>query len=61
MLRTSWQLTIGLSSTSSSPLKYCFSNTAFSPTYDEIMRLICTAKTQDQRGDHEGVNTTACG
>ena len=33
--------TWGVNSTSSSPFRYCRSNSAFSPTYDEIMRLIC--------------------
>lgn len=30
-----------MSSTSKCPLRYCRSNSLFSPTYDEIIRLIC--------------------
>lgn len=30
----------GVSSTSNSPDKNCLSNSAFSPTYDDIIRLI---------------------
>lgn len=33
--------TWGVSSSSSSPERYCLSNSAFSPTYDDIMRFIC--------------------
>lgn len=33
--------TWGVSSTSSSPDRYCRSNSAFSPTYEEIILLIC--------------------
>ena len=34
-------ITWGVSSTSNSPDKYCLSNSAFSPTYEEIILLIC--------------------
>lgn len=37
-------LTCGVSSTSSSPQRYCLSNSTFSPTYDEIIRLICLVR-----------------
>ena len=37
-------ITWGVSSTSNSPDRYCRSNSAFSPTYDEIMRFICRNK-----------------
>ncbi len=34
-------LTCGTSSTSNSPERYCRSNSLFSPTYEEIIRLTC--------------------
>lgn len=37
-------LTCGVNSTSSSPQRYCLSNSTFSPTYDEIIRLICLVR-----------------
>ena len=41
ILILSSSVTWGVSSTSSSPDRYCRSNSAFSPTYDEIIRFIC--------------------
>jgi len=33
-------ITCGVSSTSNSPFRYCLSNSAFSPTYEDIIRFI---------------------
>ena len=55
-------LTWGVSSTSNSPDKYCRSNSAFSPTFEEIMRFICLVWSRRPRpklSTLEGRNTSS--